>query len=135
MAVIVVDLLEPNGPLDPAFFPDTEEQLTVRLQAYIDRAVTKVAAYEGVISEEDSAARSWALHLAFSALYLLKANSPGSASMEDLGSVSTAKDQRDAFKEQADFYASEYLLLAPEVTINSSVSPTVSRAVPNTFRW
>lgn len=134
MATEVVDLLEPYGPLEPAFFPDTEEELTVRLQAYLDRAYALIAE-AGSVVYEDLAARYWALHLSFSALYLQKANNPGSASMDDLGSVSTAKDQRDAFKEQADYFAAQFYILVPATDAVTTVPSRASRAIPTRVRW
>lgn len=128
------DLMEPVGPLIAEFFPDTPQQLEDRLQTYLDRAVLKVAAYEGNVENEDDNVRVWALHLAFNAAYLLKANDPASANLQGL-SASFAKDQRDAFAREAERYRLEYLALAPEIPkVDEGVS-SGSVAVPTVVRW
>lgn len=138
MAVILDDLLEPLGPIDPSFFPDTADDLAARLETYIDTAIAKVAAYEATLDAAyaDRAVKAWALHLAFRALYLLKASGPASANLEGLGGSSTAKDQRDAFKALSEEYRLEYLVLLPEVPAHSGeVAESGSRPVKTVITW
>lgn len=135
--VDVDDLLEPIGPLEREFFPDEDSALDDRLQQYLDTAQAKVDAYTGTLAAdaEDEAVKAWALHLAFRALWLLLVSTPSSASMEGTGSAAFAKDQRDAYKEQSEYYAAQYDLWAPPVPVQETGFTQESFPVRNAYRW
>ena len=141
MAVQLEDLLEPEGPLEYVYFGIDEADgaavlaLEDKLERYIARGVAKVAAYPSTLAEPDVAVRAYALHLAFSALYLQRVSNPASSSMDDVGSASYAADQRKAFKEQADRYLQEYEALAPPVPTGTVVLGSDSVAVPTRYVW
>ena len=117
------DLLAPVGRIEPDFFPaDTTDQLEVRLGSYLVEGYTR-ADRDGVAdADRDQAARSFAYHEAFTAVWTRLSAEASSISLPDEGGQSRTDAQRAAFKELADRYLQSYLGLVPAPATSSGAS-------------
>lgn len=143
MAVEAESLIQPLGPIAPSFFPDDTEppasadgSLLARLSAYIERGEDKVAE-EGSVSDEDTAVRNWALHLAFSDAYTLMASRPsGETYPAGLGGQTFNSEQLKSFRLEAQKYADAYeTVIAASNAATDTPSFNVTRTVTNKFEW
>lgn len=130
-------LIQPQGPLDPSFFPDDEPppatgagSLLDRLAVYITRAEAKAGA-----PDAEPAVTNWALHLAFEDAHALMAARPASETyMTGLGGHAYNAEQLKFFARKA----AEYAILFEQALATAPASmPTsaTSRTTPNKFEW
>ena len=137
------DLLAPKGPVEVTLFPGENSEasgsastkLEIRLQEYIDRAEAKVSGV--TLPDPDSATYAWALHLTFSAAYILACSRPTNENtmVAVLGSQGFSPDQRAALRSLADYYLGEYESVLAAVPVDVPLLNAQSRQVTNRFEW
>lgn len=139
------DLLQPNGPVDPAFYPDDalppatgDGSVLGRMTTYINRAVAKVAAYPaGSVADVDAAVRLWALHLAFEGAYMVRASRPlmENSQVPVLGSHGYGNQQLVELRNVAAQYRAEFEAMV--VGVDSTVDNVASFSSPTktVIRW
>lgn len=140
MAVAPADLLAPAGPVEEELFPGEGNgtagtELYGRLSEYITRAQEKAAGI--AFPDPDAAVESWALHLTFEAAYLLSVARPANENtmVEVLGSQGFARDQRDALRSMADYYARSYHGYVAEVPTEAQPLGAQTRQITNSYEW
>jgi hypothetical protein len=129
-------LLEPEGVVNPALFPDDDSAaLMLRLQTYIDKANTTASDY--AFMDTDVAVRALVLHRTFDAAYIIACSRPASedSKVPILGSTGYAKDQRDALRDRSLAYLAEYEKLLVQVTTVVQPKGYQSREVTNYFDY
>jgi hypothetical protein len=140
------DLLQPNGPVEPGFYPDDAVPPAVgagsvndRLQAYINRSVAYVATFPaGGLTDTDAAVLAWALYLAHQAAYTALLARPATENLGAMGLPSNtySSEQLKHLRTQADAYKAEFLGLA--VTPEGSTAaggPNEGGDTPVCIRW
>lgn len=138
------DLVQPEGPVEPSFFPDdapppdtTEGSVLHRLTRYIARAQAKVAAYPaGSVTNVDEAVRQWALYLAFDAAYLGMATRPmmENAQVPVLGTTAYGGQQLTELRALREKYRLGFEALLIEEPI-ADPNAIVSAPVRTVFQW
>jgi len=143
MAITPADLLSPVGPIEPELFEGEDVEgdnppntiLEDRLQEYIDQAEAKNTPIG--FSDQDAADKAWALHLAFSAAYMVAVARPSidNAQVAVIGSQSYSKDQRDALLDKANEYFDEYRALLAAVPTTAAPVGIPSRTTSLDFDY
>lgn len=144
MPLAPADLLQPNGPVDPSFFPDDAAppatgagSLNDRLQIYINRAVAKVGSYpSGTFNDTDGAVELWALWLTFDAAHAIKLAAPASENTGEMGLGSTTylAQQIAKIEEKAVTYRRSFEALVAAGSVTPTTPPTPT-AVPASFTF
>lgn len=132
MAVTAPDLLAPKGEIEPDLFPSEVEgegaplALLDRLKAYLED--------EEAQNVPDKAAKAWAYHRAYHAVYLSMSANPIQADQEGQGSSGYSADQAKRFKALAEEKLAQYKGLVGEETVTRRVGHgTQSRAARYSF--
>lgn len=111
MAVDILYLIEPVGPIQHAMFPGDARgaenepgTLEYRVTAYRDDGVAKVAgvmaANPGIALDEDGAVAAWAKYRAFEARYIALSTQPATVSVTDQGGKGFLGSQIQAFADK-----------------------------------
>ena len=103
MALSPEDLRDPLGLLDAAVLWPGQSLDTVdaRLQAYLDEAVTKTAAFTDT-TDQVEAQKQWAYFRAYDAVYQRLVSLPSTVAFQDEGSGSYLVTQMQLMKERRD---------------------------------
>jgi hypothetical protein len=132
MPILPTDLLEPGGPITPKLFPGEQSNvLSVRLQGYIDRALSDSRVAVAAGSTQDQMARALALHFAFTDVYIRMSAEPMTLNVAEKGGHGYTAEQIRNMRGLADKYLDDLLGFLPGTT---AVRPG-TMAVPNVFGW
>lgn len=128
-------LITPTGRIAPDLFPEWDDAcLASAVQAWITEAYDRPDVAGLGETRQDAAARAWAYHRAFDAAAVSMAANPATHSQTDAGSSGYSKDQRDAIRERADRYLTEFHTLTAQTAAIPS-QWTGGQTVPHVFSW
>lgn len=138
MPLAVADILEPNGPVQPAWFPGEGDgslgtALHTRLTAYLTQAYAKAETVAA--TNPDAAALAWVEHRVYGYLCRQQAGTGPLKSVDVKDSV--AYSYGEAGKGSADWCALAEGALTDYQTATTGVRavPQASRVVPVTFSF
>lgn len=126
------DLIAPNGPIQPTFFPTSALPVGVNLSGLMDAYVTRAyadARVSTLTSEtaKNTGAFSLAAYLALMDVYGRMLTEPTSVNIAEKGSHGYTKDQRDGIKALADQYLADLDALIPVPIPADAQRPTSAR--------
>jgi hypothetical protein len=106
MALSGVDLIAPAGEIEEVLFPDEDyTELILRLEYYLTDGYARAS---GLTDKIDDAARAWAYHRAYKAVYLRMSASPSETTLNDQGQAVFHKDQAERFLALSEEYLEEF---------------------------
>jgi hypothetical protein len=130
------DLIAPTGKVEgSSMFPDdSSTALVTRMQAYLDEGYRRAQSVDDV-SDKDDAARHWAYHRAFEAVFLRLASSPSSVTVQGDGSASYTASQIDHFRNLSQDELALHLELIPADAGGVTNTAPITTTVNNAFRF
>lgn len=128
MAVTPQQLLAPVGEIESSFFP-TDDDVTARLQHYVDDALAKEP------TASDDAVKAWAYHRAYRAIYVAMSASPATATLNDEGSRSYLVTQIQNFRDLSDAKLREWERLIAAAEAPTSEESSGTRSVRVDYTW
>lgn len=139
MPLTVTDLLEPNGPIQGAFFPaDTQAALETRIGAYLTRALTGIGTVAGLTEvQQDEAVTAYVLWKSLEALVARLSAEAASVTIADQGGQTRTDTQLRALIQQRDENRAVWEAYVPTQSIVET-APTRARiggAVSTRVRW
>lgn len=135
MPLLPAALIAPAGRIEPAMFPaDTAEELTARVQAYLNDAYNRSDAAGLGADQQDRAARIWAYHRAFDSTAIRLDAEAARLDLDDAGGRARVKDQRDAMRARAAELLAEYFDTVPSPAAVSTPR-LASRSVQANIVW
>lgn len=103
------------------------------VQEWVNEAYGKAEVSVLSESDQDQAAAVWAYYRAFDAAAIAMAANPNAATMNDAGTSSYAKDQRDTIREMARQALAEFREIAPQN--DGGIRYTGGSTVSHGFAW
>jgi hypothetical protein len=119
MAVVAVDLLAPNGPLDSVLFPGMESRdVETLIGGYILSAAQDPYVLVADPTVQDLMTRYRALEYAFTAVHVRMSSEPASITVTEKGGHAYSTEQLRNIKELALSYRKQFeaLIVAPAKT-------------------
>jgi hypothetical protein len=132
------DLLEPQGPISPTFFPnESESALAERLQAYLDDGAQRAVA--GGLAADDRAVLAWGEYRALNAVVLRLATESASVTIQDQGSRTRTVEQLRTITAARDMALDRWNLAVPAPQEMNPRGGTLGRSTsgstPIVYEW
>jgi hypothetical protein len=126
MALTVADLLEPDGPVQRAFFPtDTQGDLEARVGRYLAKAQTALVPVVGLTgAQQDEAMEAYVMYRALDAVISRVSAEAASVTIADQGGQSRTDTQLKTLVSQRD---ASLLVWQAYVPTESVVEPAPTR--------
>lgn len=136
MPVAASDLRAPKGDIEDSLFPgESSTAISARLQGYLDEGYTKAGEEAVASADQDAAAKAWAYHRAYRAIYVRLTSNPSTISLNDQGSSSFLVTQIENMKQLADGALAVFWELVPEEVVAAREEIQPSSALPTRFTW
>lgn len=131
-----IDLRAPTGDIERSMFPqDTSDELNGRLDGYLTEAY-RLSQVTALTTEQlrDEAAKAWAYHRSYNAIYLRLSAAPNSVNLDDEGSMSRDPRLIQNFATLARQWLDQFREVLP-VTRDLRTAVQGTTAVPNRYSW
>lgn len=136
MPVAASELRAPKGDIEDSLFPgESSTAISARLQGYLDEGYVKAAAENVLAAKQDAAAKAWAYHRAYRAIYVRLTANPSSISLNDQGSSSFLVTQIENMKQLADSALAVFWELVPEEVKVAREEIQPSSALATRITW